>query len=161
MKTYFTQPYRPLLPGIHHIDFNCIYCLERITDKTAAVIVEPVQAEWGVRGPSPGYLQALRQRCTETGALLIFDEIQTGFGRTGELFASKKFGVNPDIILMAKGMGGGMPIGAFASSQSIMKVLSYNPLLGHITTFGGHPVNCAASLATLEELLDSKLIESG
>ncbi len=158
-EDFFTRSYRPLLPGIHHIDFNCIYCLERITEKTAAVIVEPVQAEWGVRAPAPGYLQALRQRCNETGTLLIFDEIQTGFGRTGSLFASTKFGVQPDIILMAKGMGGGMPIGAFAAPQSIMKVLSFNPLLGHITTFGGHPVNCAASLATLEVLLGTDLIE--
>lgn len=156
--TDFTQAFHPLLPGIRHIEFNCLPCLEKIDRHTAAVIIEPVQAEWGVRAPLPGYLEALRQRCTETGTLLIFDEIQTGFGRTGQLFALNTYGVKPDILLLAKGMGGGMPVGAFISSAEIMQSLSQHPPLGHITTFGGHPVNCAAGLATLNTLLNSNLI---
>jgi len=155
---FFTQAYRPLLPGIKHIDFNCEYCLNRITNQTACVIIETVQAEWGIRKPTNDYLKKLRARCDETGTLLVFDEIQAGYGRTGTLFAFEQYDVVPDILLLAKGMGGGMPIGAFVSSQEIMKVLSHNPLLGHITTFGGHPVCCAAALATLKELLNSNLI---
>ena len=156
---FFTQAYRPLLPGIKHIDFNCEYCLNRITNQTACVIIETVQAEWGIRKPTNDFLKKLRKRCDETGTLLVFDEIQAGYGRTGTLFAFEQYDVVPDILLLAKGMGGGMPIGAFVSSQEIMKVLSHNPLLGHITTFGGHPVCCAAALATLKELLNSKLID--
>lgn len=117
------------------------------------MIVEPIQAEAGVRLPESGFLEALRKRCNETGALLIFDEIQTGFGRTGSLFAFQKYNVIPDVILMAKAMGGGMPVGAFVTRKEIMQVLSLNPPLGHITTFGGHPVSCAAGLAALEMLL--------
>ena len=157
--TTFTQAFHPLLPGIQHIEFNCDWCLNKITEKTAAVIVEPVQAEWGVRPPLPGYLSKLRKRCTETGTLLIFDEIQTGFGRTGSLWAFEQYGAIPDILLLAKAMGGGMPIGAFISSKEIMESLTQNPILGHITTFGGHPVNCAAGLANLLTLLQSGLIE--
>jgi acetylornithine/succinyldiaminopimelate/putrescine aminotransferase len=156
--TEFTQNYFPLLPGIRHIEFNCHFCLQQITRKTAAVIVEPVQAEWGVRKPFSDYLLALRRRCDETGTLLIFDEIQTGFGRTGSLFAFQSAGVVPDILLLAKGMGGGMPIGAFIASRELMQALSHNPILGHITTFGGHPVSCAAALATLETLVESNLV---
>ncbi len=156
--TEFTQAYHPLLPGIGHIEFNSEKCLDKISTKTAAVIVEPVQAEWGIRPPEEGYLQKLRDRCTETGTLLIFDEVQTGFGRTGHLFAQQKYGVSPDVFTIAKGMGGGMPIGAFVSSQEIMSTLSNNPILGHITTFGGHPVCCAASLATLKVLLKEDYI---
>ncbi len=157
---YFTRPYRPLLPGISHIDFNCDFCLHRITDKTAAVIVETVQAEWGIRKPINNYLTKLRNRCTETGTLLIFDEIQAGYGRTGSFFAFEQYGVVPDILLLAKGMGGGMPIGAFVANQEVMKVFSNNPLLGHITTFGGHPVSCAAALATLNFIKSSGIIDS-
>lgn len=156
--TEFTQKYYPLLPGIRHIDFNCDFCLQQISCKTAAVIIEPVQAEWGVRKPYGNYLKALRNRCDETGTLLIFDEIQTGFGRTGSFFAFERYEVLPDILLLAKGMGGGMPIGAFIASRDIMQSLSQHPILGHITTFGGHPVSCAAALATLETLIQSKLI---
>ncbi len=156
--TEFTQKYHPLLPGIRHVEFNCHFCLQQITRKTAAVIIEPVQAEWGVRKPFGDYLQALRRRCDETGTLLILDEIQTGFGRTGTLFAFESYGVVPDILMLAKGMGGGMPIGAFIASREIMQSLTHNPILGHITTFGGHPVSCAASLATLETLLQSNLV---
>jgi len=154
----FTQAYRPLLPGIRHIEFNCETCLERITDRTAAVIVETVQAEWGIRPPHGDYLKKLRQRCDEIGALLILDEIQVGYGRTGSLWGFQQYGIVPDILLLAKGMGGGMPIGAFIASQDIMQSLANNPILGHITTFGGHPVSCAAGLATLKTLLESDLI---
>jgi len=149
----FTQAFHPLLPGIRHIEFNCEYCLQQITEKTAAVIMETVQGEWGLRRPHGDYLKKVRQRCDEVGALLIFDEIQAGYGRTGTLFAFEQYGVVPDILLLAKGMGGGMPIGAFVSSKAIMQSLSNDPILGHITTFGGHPVCCAAALATLQTLL--------
>lgn len=155
----FTQAYHPLLPGIRHIEYNCEFCLQQISEKTAAVIIEPVQAEWGIRPPLEGYLKTLRERCNETGTLLIFDEIQTGFGRTGHLFAMQRYDVVPDIVLMAKGMGGGMPIGAFCSTTEIMQSLSNNPILGHITTFGGHPVSCAAALATLKVLLKEDHIQ--
>lgn len=155
----FTLPYRPLLPDIHHIDFNCDWCLEKITRQTAAVVVETVQAEWGLRTPRPEWLQALRQRCTETGALLILDEIQAGYGRTGSLFAFSAYGIQPDVLLLAKGFGGGMPIGAFIARPEVMSVLSFDPPLGHITTFGGHPVCAAAALATLQVLLETDLIE--
>ncbi len=154
----FTAPFRPLLPNINHIEFNCEHCLLQITERTACVIVEPVQAEWGVRPPTDNYLQALRDRCDETGTLLIFDEIQTGYGRTGSLFAFQKYGVTPDILLIAKGMGGGMPIGGFVSSSKYMRTFTEHPILGHITTFGGHPVSCAAALATLETLLKENYI---
>jgi len=157
---YFTRPYRPLLPGIAHIEFNCDFCLRRITKKTAAVIVETVQAEWGIRKPINNYLTKLRNRCNETGTLLIFDEIQAGYGRTGSFFAFEQYDVVPDILLLAKGMGGGMPIGAFVANQEVMKVFSNNPLLGHITTFGGHPVSCAAALATLNFIKSSGIIDS-
>ena len=156
---YFTRPYRPLMPGVRHIHFNNVADLDTITENTAVVIVEPVQAERGIYVPDDEYLKLLRQRTKETGTLLCFDEIQTGFGRTGHLFAYQKYGVVPDIILLAKGMGGGMPIGAFISDQKLMNAFTHHPVLGHITTFGGHPVNCAAALATLETLLNSHLIE--
>ncbi|HKK75918.1 MAG TPA: aspartate aminotransferase family protein [Saprospiraceae bacterium] len=154
----FTRAYHPLLPGIKHIEFNCPFCLAEITEKTACVIVETVQAEWGVRPPAADYLKALKKRCEEVGALLILDEIQVGYGRTGSLFAFEQYGIVPDIILLAKAMGGGMPIGAFVADRKLMHVLSYDPVLGHITTFGGHPVNCAAGLATLRTLIDEPII---
>lgn len=156
---FFTQPYHPLLPGIKHIHFNKVEDLERITTETAAVIVETVQAESGVNPPLNDYLKKLRQRCDETGTLLVFDEIQVGYGRTGSLFAFEQYGIVPDILLLAKGMGGGMPIGAFVANRQVMRTLSYNPLLGHLTTFGGHPVTCAAALATLKTMLESDYIE--
>lgn len=156
--TDFTQAYYPLLPGIRHIDYNCDYCLHTITEQTAAVVVETVQGEWGVRPPRDGYLKKLRERCTATGTLLIFDEIQAGYGRTGTLFAFEQHDAVPDILLLAKGMGGGMPIGAFVASRDIMLSLADKPILGHITTFGGHPVSCAAGLATLQTLLEHNYI---
>ena len=157
--SYFTQAYRPLLPGIRHIHFNDEEGFRQITQHTAAVIVETVQAETGIQRPENNYLQKLRARCDETGTLLIFDEVQAGYGRTGSLFAFEQYGVIPDILLLAKGMGGGMPIGAFVANQEVMKTLSVNPLLGHITTFGGHPVCCAAALATLQTLLEGDYIQ--
>ncbi len=155
---YFTRAYRPLLPDIKHIDFNCEYCLNRITEQTACVIIETVQAEFGVRLPQNNYLKKLRQRCDEVGALLILDEIQVGYGRTGTLFAFEQYEIQPDILLLAKGMGGGMPIGAFVASQERMRAFANDPILGHITTFGGHPVVAAAALATLKTLLTTEHI---
>ncbi len=156
---HFKNAFRPLLPDTRHLSFNSIEDLEQITTKTAAVLVEPLQGEAGAIAPTKDFLTALRNKCNETGALLIFDEVQTGFGRTGCLFAFQKFGVIPDVITIAKGMGGGMPIGAFVASQEIMQCLKTNPILGHITTFGGHPVSCAAALATLNVLLDNSYID--
>ncbi|KUG08968.1 aspartate aminotransferase family protein [Solirubrum puertoriconensis] len=154
----FKRSYRPLLPDVRHIRYNHLPDLEQITTRTAAVIVETVQGEAGVRVPTNDYLGHLRRRCTEVGALLILDEIQCGFGRTGTFWAFEQFGIEPDILLTAKGMGGGMPIGAFISRQEIMQGFKSNPILGHCTTFGGHPVSCAASLATLRTILDDNLL---
>ncbi len=151
--------FRPLIPDIRSISFNSFEDLDQITERTACVITEPVQGEAGVRPPKEGYLEALRRRCDEVGALLIFDEIQTGMGRTGEMFASLKYGVIPDIICLAKAFGGGMPLGAFASTHEIMDTLQTNPVLGHITTFGGHPVCCAAGLAALNYLTEHHVVE--
>ncbi len=151
--------FRPLMPDVRSIEFNDFGQLSEITERTACVIAEPVQGEAGVRPPKEGYLAALRKRCDEVGALLIFDEIQTGFGRTGEMFASLKYGVTPDIVCMAKSLGGGMPLGAFAARREVMNTLTYNPVLGHITTFGGHPVCCAAGLAALDYLEQNHIVE--
>ncbi len=156
----FKQMYRPLLPNIRQIHFGLIADLEAITKKTAAVIIESVQGEAGVRTASKEYWQAVRQRCSDTGALLILDEIQCGFGRTGTFWAFEPYGIQPDIIVAAKGMGGGLPIGAFISSPEIMQVLRSNPILGHITTFGGNPVCAAASLATLNTIINDQLHKS-
>ena len=150
--------FRPLLPDVQAIEFNDFAQLERITHRTACVLTEPVQGEAGVRPPHAGYLEALRKRCDETGALLIFDEIQTGLGRTGEMFAMQKYGVTPDIVCLAKAFGGGMPLGAFISRHEVMDTLQRDPVLGHITTFGGHPVCCAAGLAALDYLLDRGVV---
>lgn len=156
---HYKQAYRPLLPDIRFIDFNSMADLDLITNNTAAIILETIQGESGVRVPDLEYMRVLRQRCDETGTLLILDEIQTGFGRTGKLYAFEHFDIVPDILLLAKGMGGGMPIGAFIANKMVMDVLKDNPMLGHITTFGGHPVSCAAGLATLEVILEEKLTE--
>ena len=155
----YREAYAPLLPEVSFIEYNSPTDLDKITDKTAAVIVEAIQGEAGVRVPSKEYMQALRQKCTETGALLIFDEIQTGFGRTGKLFAFEHFGIIPDILMLAKGIGGGMPLGAFVAPKVMMDVIKSNPMLGHITTFGGHPVSCAAARASLKVIRDEKLVE--
>lgn len=157
----YKAKYRPLLPHCHRIEYNSEESLEEITGKTAAVVVEPVQGATGFVTPTNNWLHKLRARCDEMGALLIFDEIQTCFGRTGKLFALETYGVTPDILCIAKGMGGGMPIGAFISSKEKMDALKENPKLGHITTFGGHPVSCAASLATLQTLIeDTSIIDN-
>ncbi|NEU07764.1 aspartate aminotransferase family protein [Flavihumibacter sp. R14] len=154
---HYKQAYRPLLPGVSFIHFNESADLEQITRETAAVFVETIQGEAGVIVPDYTYMQALRRRCDATGTLLVMDEIQTGFGRTGKLFGFEHFDIIPDILLLAKGMGGGMPIGAFIAGKGIMDSLKENPILGHITTFGGHPVSCAAGLAALNVLLKENL----
>ena len=157
---YYKQAFRPLVPGVKFIEFNLHSQLDEISEQTACVIIEPVQGEAGIRVPSKEYMQALRNKCYETGALLIFDEIQTGFGRLGAMFAMDYLGVYPDIVTFAKGLGGGMPLGAFISSKEIMDSFISNPVLGHITTFGGHPVCCAAAIAFVKELIFNKhLIE--
>lgn len=155
----YRAAYAPLLPEISFIEFNNIDDLANITENTAAVIVEAVQGEAGVRVPSKEYMQALRQKCTETRTLLIFDEIQTGFGRTGKLFAFEHFEIIPDILMLAKGIGGGMPLGAFVAPKEIMDVIKDNPMLGHITTFGGHPVSCAAARASLKVIQEENLVQ--
>jgi acetylornithine/succinyldiaminopimelate/putrescine aminotransferase len=151
--------FRPLLPDVRFIRFNELKDLTQITERTACVIMETIQGDAGVRVPSKEFMRALRKRCTEVGALLILDEIQCGMGRTGTLFAFQQFDIVPDILTTAKAFGGGLPIGAFISSTEIMKCLTHNPMLGHITTFGGNPVCCASALATLEVLQDEKIIE--
>lgn len=153
----YKNAFRPLLPGTIQIPFNDFDALDNIDNHTACVIIEPVQGEAGIIYPANGYLEELRKRCSENGTLLVFDEVQTGFGRTGHLFAINKFGVVPDILILAKALGGGMPLGAFLSRAEIMQTLVTNPHLGHITTFGGHPVCCAAGLASLEVILEEDL----
>lgn len=156
----FKNAFRPLLPGVSFIDFNDEAALVEINKEVAAVIVEPIQGEAGVVLPYGDYLKKLRSRCNEVGALLIFDEIQTGFGRTGTMFAFEQYGVIPDIICFAKGLGGGMPIGAFVSSKEIMSKFTHEPVLGHITTFGGHPVSCAAALANIQVLTEELIVKT-
>ncbi len=155
----FKNSFRPLLPNITHINYGREEDLVHITNKTAAIIIETIGGESGVRKASKSYFKSLRKRCDETETLLIIDEIQSGFGRTGTFWAYEEMEIVPDILLTAKGMGGGMPIGAFIANENLMKSLSFDPVLGHITTFGGHPVNCAASLATLNYIIDEKLTE--
>ncbi len=155
----FKQNYRPLLPGHYHIPFNDKSVLSEIDEHTAGVIIETVQGEAGIRIADQDYFQLVKKRCEEVGALLILDEIQAGFGRTGKFWAFEHYQVVPDIFVSAKGMGGGMPIGAFISSKEIMDCLKENPILGHITTFGGHPVSAAASIATLKTIQDDELVD--
>lgn len=154
----FKNAYRPLLPDVKHIRFGQMTDIEQITEKTACLIIETVQGESGVRIANLAYWQAIREKCTQTGTLLILDEIQSGFGRTGKFWAFEHYHILPDILLCAKGMGGGMPIGAFIAPQKIMEVFKNNPILGHITTFGGHPVSCAASWATINTILEEDLL---
>ncbi len=156
---YWRNAYRPLLPDILHLDYNSSESLDSITTGTACVIAETVQAESGIRAPSREWMQALRKKCDEQGVLLVLDEIQAGFGRTGSLWAFGQFGIVPDMVLLGKALGGGMPLGAFVASRSLMMQFSDNPVLGHITTFGGHPVSCAAGLASLQILLDEQLVD--
>ncbi len=156
----FKQAFRPLLPDVRILEFNNANHLEQITEKTACVFAETIQAEAGIIEPTDGFLEKLRQRCNETAALLVLDEIQVGFGRTGKLWAFEHYNVVPDIILLAKGMGGGMPIGAFIANKEVMHSLTNSPILGHITTFGGNAVCAAAAFAALSVILDEKLHEN-
>ncbi|MCC7331202.1 MAG: aspartate aminotransferase family protein [Flavobacteriales bacterium] len=157
----YKNSFKPLLPSIIQLDFNCEKDIEKISKNTACVIVEPIMGEAGIIIPKNDFLLKLRKKCDETGSLLIFDEIQTGFGRTGKLFAFEHFQVVPDILTIAKAMGGGFPIGAFVSSNSIMSCLKNNPVLGHITTFGGHAISCVAALANLQTLIADKSLITG
>ncbi|RCT55192.1 aspartate aminotransferase family protein [Winogradskyella sp. KYW1333] len=152
------RPFLPLLPGIRHITFNCEWCLEQITDKTAGVILETIQGGAGFIEPIEGYLSSVQKRCNEVGAVLILDEIQPGIGRTGKMFGFENYNCKPDIVVTGKGLGGGLPIGAFTASYEMMKHLTDNPKLGHITTFGGNPVIASAALSTLMELTNSNHI---
>lgn len=156
---YWRNAYRPLLPGILHLEYNSFDVLNYIDRDTACVIAETVQAERGVVSPDKNWIQALRKKCSETGTLLILDEIQTGFGRTGTLWGFEQLEITPDIVLFGKALGGGMPLGAFIASKSLMWNLAENPVLGHITTFGGHPVSCAAGLAAMKILKDEKIVQ--
>ncbi len=157
---YWQQAFRPLLPDILQLDYNNVDQLQQISCRTACVVAETVQAEAGVLPPQNGWLKALRQRCTDVGALLVLDEIQCGFGRNGSLWAFEQFDVVPDILLLGKALGGGMPLGAFIADKKLMDTLSYNPVLGHINTFGGHPVSCAAGLAAFNVLLEDELVKN-
>ena len=157
---YYRNAFRPLLPDVHHFDYKSKEVIDAIDDQTACVILETVQAESGVTKPTAEWLQSIRKKCDETGTLLIFDEIQAGFGRTGSLWAFEQYNVVPDILLLGKALGGGMPLGAFIANKTLMRTLTYNPVLGHITTFGGHPVSCAAGKAAFEVLIENDLIKS-
>jgi acetylornithine/N-succinyldiaminopimelate aminotransferase len=155
----FRAPFEPLLSPVSHLPYGDAAALEAIDSTVAAVVVEPVQAEGGVRIPSAGFMRALRERCDRVGALLIYDEVLTGLGRTGRLFAMEHFGVVPDLVVMAKALGGGLPLGAFCGSERLIGELARDPPLGHITTFGGHPLSCAAGLAALEIIVNARLWE--
>jgi len=157
---YWRNAFRPLLPDILHLKYNTAESLQSVTENTACVIAETIQAEAGILAPSHEWMQALRKKCDDTGTLLVLDEIQTGFGRTGKLWGFENFDITPDIVLLGKALGGGMPLGAFLANRQIMSALSTDPVLGHITTFGGHPVCCAAGLAAMKALIDEKMIES-
>jgi len=156
---YWRNAFRPLLPGILHFDYNSSEAVNAITSETACVMVETVQGEAGIVPPSTDWLRGLRKRCSEMEALLILDEIQTGFGRTGKLWGFEHFDIVPDILLLGKALGGGMPLGAFVADQDLMALLTNSPVLGHITTFGGHPVCCAAGMAAMKALLDEEVID--
>jgi acetylornithine/succinyldiaminopimelate/putrescine aminotransferase len=155
----YRRPFEPLLPDVRFLPFDDEAALASIDEHVAAVVIEPVQAEGGVRIPRPGFLPALRRRCDETGALLVLDEVVTAFGRTGRLFAHEHWGVVPDLLVLAKALGGGLPLGAFVGSPAIMSTLRHDPPLAHVTTFGGHPLSCAAGLAALDVLERDALVE--
>lgn len=157
---YWRNAYRPLLPGVWHYDYNSTELIDAINKDTACVLIETVQAEAGVIEPRQEWLQQLRDKCTETGTILIFDEIQCGFGRTGSLWGFQHYNIVPDIMLLGKALGGGMPLGAFISSTELMAAFTDNPVLGHITTFGGHPVSCAAGMAAMKALLKEGMIDA-
>lgn len=156
---YWRQAYRPLLPDVQHLKYNSFEDLERITEKTACVIAETVQAEAGILPSQNNWLKVVQKRCSQTGTLFILDEIQTGFGRTGKLWGFEHFDVVPDVLLLGKALGGGMPLGAFIADKAVMDALTDAPVLGHITTFGGHPVCCAGGLAAFRALLTEKMFD--
>jgi acetylornithine/succinyldiaminopimelate/putrescine aminotransferase len=156
---YWRNAYRPLLPDVFHLEYNSFDVFDFITTQTACVIAETVQAEAGMLAPSVEWMQALRKKCTDTGTLLILDEIQAGFGRTGELWGFTQFRIVPDVLLLGKALGGGMPLGAFIADKQLMDLFTENPVLGHITTFGGHPVCCAAGHAAMQALLQEEMIK--
>jgi acetylornithine/N-succinyldiaminopimelate aminotransferase len=155
----YRRPFEPLLPEVTHLPFGDAAALRAIDERTAAVVVEPIQAEGGVRIPADDFLPALRRRCDETGALLVFDEVVTGLGRTGRFLAAEHWGAVPDLLVLAKALGGGLPLGAFVGSRAVMATLSDDPPLAHVTTFGGHPLSCAAGLAALEIVVRDRLAE--
>ena len=157
---YWRNAYRPLLPDVLHLEYNSFDAIDEISERTACVIAETIQGEAGVKAPSKEWMQALREKCTATGTLLILDEIQTGFGRTGKLWGFEHFGIVPDMILLGKALGGGMPLGAFVAHKKLMDAFTENPVLGHITTFGGHPVCCAAGVAAMKALLEEGMMDS-
>jgi len=156
---YWRNAFRPLMPGVSRYDYNSQALIDGITDQTACVLIETIQGEAGVVAPQQEWLQQLRAKCTATGTLLIFDEIQCGFGRTGKLWGFEHYNIIPDVVLLGKALGGGMPLGAFVSSNAMMRVFTNNPVLGHITTFGGHPVCCAAGMAGMQALFEEKMID--
>lgn len=156
---YWRNAFRPLMPGVWHHDYNSQELIDAINKDTACVVIETIQAEAGILLPSQEWLSALRNKCTETGTLLIFDEIQCGFGRTGKLWGFEHYNITPDVLLLGKALGGGLPLGAFISSHDMMQTLTHDPVLGHITTFGGHPLSCAAGMAAFNVLLKEKLAE--
>jgi acetylornithine/N-succinyldiaminopimelate aminotransferase len=156
---YWRNAFRPLLPGVIHHDYGSSEALDDVTEQTACVIAETVQAEAGVIAPPKEWMQALRKKCTDTGTLLVLDEIQTGFGRTGKLWGFEHSGIVPDILLLGKALGGGMPLGAFIADKKMMDAFTDNPVLGHITTFGGHPVSCAAGMAAMGAMLQEKMLD--
>jgi acetylornithine/succinyldiaminopimelate/putrescine aminotransferase len=157
---YWRNAFRPLLPGVLHLEYNSFESLPAITEQTACVIAETAQAEAGIIVPTKEWMQALREKCTETGTLLILDEVQTAFGRTGKLWGFEHFDIVPDILLLGKALGGGMPLGAFISDRRLMQALTADPVLGHITTFGGHPVCCAAGMAAMKALLEEGMMNT-
>lgn len=157
---YWRNAFRPLLPDVFHFDYGSDEAINAIDDTTCCVIAETVQAEAGINKPTKEWIQAIRKKCDEHGVLLILDEIQAGFGRTGTLWAFEQFNIVPDILLLGKALGGGMPLGAFIADKKLMNLLTHDPVLGHITTFGGHPVSCAAGKAAFEVLLDGSFISS-
>ncbi|HVF97358.1 MAG TPA: aminotransferase class III-fold pyridoxal phosphate-dependent enzyme, partial [Flavisolibacter sp.] len=157
---YWRNAYRPLLPDVQHLQYNSFTALERITERTACVIAETVQAEAGIRAPQKEWIQALQTRCKEVGALFILDEIQAGFGRTGALWGFENFDIVPDVLMLGKALGGGLPLGAFIADKALMDCLADNPVLGHITTFGGHPLCCAAGKAAFEALIEENMFST-
>jgi acetylornithine/succinyldiaminopimelate/putrescine aminotransferase len=157
---YWRNAFRPLLPDVLHLEYNSFESLNEISERTACVFIETVQAEAGIIVPSKEWMQALRKICTETGTLLILDEIQAGFGRTGKLWGFENFDIAPDVLVLGKAVGGGMPLGAFIADKKLMDAFTENPILGHITTFGGQPVCCAAGMAAMKILLEEKMIDS-